>query len=276
MRVVRYPDPQAFWRDTRHFLERDEVGNTQLLAIGARHAQEAIPEAPAGFAVLADDDEPVGAALLNNKGTLFLSPQEETALAALHAAIAAEPVAVTDVVAESQTARAWVARMGVGFGTHVALRFYRLETVAPVPPTAGALRACGEADFELLTRWQQAFIDEIGARNITDTAADLVRRRLDGNGAWLWEVDGVPVAHAGHRPTPVCSARIAPVYTLPEHRGRGYAAALVAATCSALLAQGRFPLYLFADMANPVANGVYRRVGFEAVGEHLHLMRSDA
>ena len=276
MRVVRYPDPQAFWRDTRHFLERDEVGNTQLLAIGARHAQEAIPEAPAGFAVLADDDEPVGAALLNNKGTLFLSPQEETALAALHAAIAAEAVAVTDVVAESQTARAWVARMGVGFETHVALRFYRLETVAPAPPTAGSLRACGEADFELLTCWQQAFIDEIGARNITDTAADLVRRRLDGNGAWLWEVDGVPVAHAGHRPTPVCSARIAPVYTLPEHRGRGSAAALVAATCSALLAQGRFPLYLFADMANPVANGVYRRVGFEAVGEHLHLMRSDA
>ena len=88
MRVVRYPDPQAFWRDTRHFLERDVVGNTQLLAIGARHAQEAIPEAPAGFAVLGDDDEPVGAALLNNKGTLFLSPQEETALDALHTAIA--------------------------------------------------------------------------------------------------------------------------------------------------------------------------------------------
>jgi predicted GNAT family acetyltransferase len=275
MRVVRFSDPKAFWRDLQAFLERDETGNTQLLAIGARHAHEPLPDSPTGFALLADD-EPVGAALLNHKGTLFLSPLAPATLRVLHDAIAAEPVAVTDVVAEANTAQAWFALTGAGFETHVGLRLYRLETVRPLPPVPGALRRAGEADFHLLCAWQEAFIAEIAARTLLETPADMVRRRLDGNGAWLWELDGTPVAHGGHRTTPICSARIAPVYTLPEHRGRGYAAALVAGMCRTLLAEGRFPLYLFADALNPVANGVYRRVGFDAVGEHLHLTRSGA
>lgn len=50
---------------------------------------------------------------------------------------------------------------------------------------------------------------------------------------------------------------------------------LVAELSRHLLAQGRFPLYLFADTENPVANGVYRRVGFRPAGEHVHLTRVD-
>ena len=223
MRVARYSDPKAFWRDLQAFLERDETGNTQLLAIGARHADESLPllpDPPTGFAVLADD-APVGAALLNSKGTLFLTPLKPAALRALHDAIAAEPIAVTDIVAEAQTAQAWFAQAGAAFETHVGLRLYRLETVRPLPPVPGTLRRAGEADFAMLCVWQEAFIDEIAARNLLETPADMVRRRLDGNGAWLWEFDGTPVAHGGHRPTPIRSARIAPVYTLPAHRGRG-------------------------------------------------------
>ena len=86
----------------------------------------------------------------------------------------------------------------------------------------------------------------------------------------------MPVAHAGYRTTPIRSARIAPVYTPPAQRGRGYGSALVAALSRHLLAQGRSPVYLFADMANPTANGVYLRVGFRPAGEHVHLTRADA
>lgn len=275
MRVERFDDPAAFWLATQSFLERDELGNTQLLAVGARHAREPVAEPPVSFVVIAGD-QPAAAAILMPKGTLFLSPADPDTLRPLHDALRAEPAVVTDVVAEAATAQAYAQITGLAFATHIGLRLYRLQTVTPVPDVPGALRPAGENDFELLCRWQQAFIDEIEARNITETPAEMVRRRLDAGGAWLWEVDGVPVAHAGHRPTPVRSARIAPVYTLPDQRGRGYAAALVAETCNALLAAGCFPLYLFADVANPVANGVYRRVGFEAVGEHLHLMRVEA
>ena len=38
----------------------------------------------------------------------------------------------------------------------------------------------------------------------------------------------------------------------------------------------RAPLYLYADASNPTANGIYRRIGFRKVGEHLHLTRAGA
>ena len=113
-------------------------------------------------------------------------------------------------------------------------------------------------------------------RESADEIPKLLKRRLQTGAAWFWEVDGVPVVHIGYRQTPIRSARIAPVYTPPEHRGRGYATALVAELSRHLLAQGRFPLYLFADTENPTANGVYRRVGFRPAGEHVHLTREDA
>jgi GNAT superfamily N-acetyltransferase len=50
---------------------------------------------------------------------------------------------------------------------------------------------------------------------------------------------------------PPDAARIAPVYTPPQARGRGYATALVADLSQALLDRGRQGLFLITDLANP-------------------------
>jgi len=63
---------------------------------------------------------------------------------------------------------------------------------------------------------------------------------------------------------------IAPVYTPPDCRGRGYAQALVARVCTALTAQGAQRIFLFTDAENPTSNAVYARVGFRVVAEHAH------
>jgi len=275
MRVVRYSDPAAFWAATRDFLERDELGNTQLLSIGQRRAADPGPSPPACFAVVDGSGRPVAAAIVNPEGTLFASPASTAMLRLLLDGVAAGETPLRDIVAESRTARDCAELTGVDYTPHIGLQLYRLERVAGQREVPGRLREADEGDLPLLAAWQRVFLEEIAARNVTDTPEELVRRRFAaGSGNWLWEVDGTPVAHAGHRPTPVRSARIAPVYTVPGQRGRGYAGALVAAVCDRLLAAGRYPIYLFADLANPTANGVYRRVGFEAVAEHLHLMPS--
>ena len=54
----------------------------------------------------------------------------------------------------------------------------------------------------------------------------------------IWD-DGGRVAYAGFNDAAPDFARIAPVYTLPECRGRGYATALVAALSRELLARGK-------------------------------------
>ena len=60
--------------------------------------------------------------------------------------------------------------------------------------------------------------------------------------------------------------RVGPVYTPPGLRGNGYASALVGQMTAELLGLHRF-CFLFTDLANPTANGIYQRIGYEAVSD---------
>jgi predicted GNAT family acetyltransferase len=67
----------------------------------------------------------------------------------------------------------------------------------------------------------------------------------------------------------VCRVQL--VYTPPERRGHGYAAALVAALTAEQLSAGRRCM-LYTDLANPTSNGLYRRIGYRWVGESRALV----
>jgi predicted GNAT family acetyltransferase len=83
----------------------------------------------------------------------------------------------------------------------------------------------------------------------------LIPRRIEQGQIWIWDDDGA-VAFAGWTDAPPDAARIAPVYTPPRARGRGYATALVAELSQALLDQGRQGLFLITDLANPISNAI--------------------
>ena len=75
----------------------------------------------------------------------------------------------------------------------------------------------------------------------------------------VWRVDGEAVSIAGTTRAVAGVARVAPVYTPPEHRGRGYAAAATAAvTRAAARRRGTRDVLLFTDLANPTSNRLYR------------------
>lgn len=59
------------------------------------------------------------------------------------------------------------------------------------------------------------------------------------------------------------------VYTPPEHRGHGYAAAVTAEVSRAAREAGAQEVLLFTDLANPTSNGVYRRIGYRPVSDRL-------
>jgi predicted GNAT family acetyltransferase len=61
--------------------------------------------------------------------------------------------------------------------------------------------------------------------------------------------------------------RIAAVYTPPPLRGRGYASAIVADLSQKMLNAGRRFCFLFTDLANPVSNKIYQRLGYKPVGD---------
>jgi uncharacterized protein len=155
------------------------------------------------------------------------------------------------------------ARLGIRQRVHAAPAVRRLER-AP-----GGMRKAGPEDIPIVLQWLQAFFEEaLGeASHVEEVEAMYQRREADPDGAWLIWDDGGPVSLAAYgNPTPH-GTRIGPVYTPPEHRGRGYATSLVAELTADRLVAGHTFCFLFTDLANPTSNAIYARIGYEPVAD---------
>ena len=95
--------------------------------------------------------------------------------------------------------------------------------------------------------------------------------RLSYGGLTLWEVAGEPVAMAGRTRDVAGVGRVAPVYTPPAQRQRGYGAAVTTAVTQSALDAGAAAVVLFTDQANPTSNALYQRLGYRPVEDRVLL-----
>jgi GNAT superfamily N-acetyltransferase len=170
-------------------------------------------------------------------------------------------------------AAAWQAITGVNARTRQRQRLYRLGAlVPPDPPPDGAARIATSADAAVIGPWFSAFTAEIGE---PEAAGALVADRLDRGHLMLWELGDQPVSLAGHTDVIAGVARVGPVYTPPDQRGRGYAGGVTAAATELAISRGAESVILFTDLANPTSNSLYRRLGYEAVEDRVVLAFGD-
>jgi GNAT superfamily N-acetyltransferase len=121
----------------------------------------------------------------------------------------------------------------------------------------------------LLESWLAAFRQELA--DLGGPGAGLIEDRISHGGLTLWEAGGAPVSLAGGTRPVEGVVRLGPVYTPPEHRGRGYGGAVTAAVSRAALAAGAAHVVLFTDRANPTSNALYHRLGYRPVEDRLVL-----
>jgi len=177
-----------------------------------------------------------------------------------------------------EAAAVW-ARLRAAAGRPIAVhRFmhqgvYRLEAVLPGERVAGRARLATAADRGRIAPWLAAFEREAVHRETTDAEAAFVAfvdhpvQRL-----YLWETPaGEAVSLAGRSGRTPSGVRIGPVYTPPEHRGRGYGEALVATVSRRELDEGARACFLYTDLDYGASNRLYLRVGYEMIGESAEL-----
>jgi predicted GNAT family acetyltransferase len=187
---------------------------------------------------------------------------------------AAVPGVNGEVAVVDRFVAAWTAGTPLRHRVALQLRLFRLGTLAPPdPPPPGSARAATLDDLDVALRWLRGFEDETGVVRTNVEAG--ARERLDDGRLWLGENKaGEPVALAARTATAAGVARVAPVYTPPEHRRRGYGAAITAAVTADALARDAEHVVLFTDVANPTTNAIYQRIGFRPIGDrrtvHFH------
>jgi uncharacterized protein len=265
-------------------VERTDSPSDALVAAGAHlatdpirhnlvltllHNRAAHPE-PGRYWVVREGVRAAGVVLQSPLGfAATATPMAAPAIAAGIDAVVTEGVRLPGVTGEALTAARfaghWTERTGTGAWPVQGQRLYEVDEVVARPTPGGRERAATAYDLEVAIRWFEAFGVEIG--DARDDLAPLVARRLTAGHLWFWEQDG-PVALGAVSDPVEGVARIGPVYTPPERRGRGYGSALVAALSAAVRARGTRCI-LYTDLANPTANSMYRKLGYRAVAEAL-------
>lgn len=176
-----------------------------------------------------------------------------------------------DPVSAMVFATCWRARTAEEFTVTMRTRLYRLDSLrAPDPLPEGRARVASGPDRLLVLEWLERFQREAGAGEPSGVAR-AVDDRLSYGGITLWEGDDGPVSLAGMTRPVAGQVRVGPVYTPPRWRGRGFGAAATAAVSQAALDTGARDVVLFTDVANPVSNALYQRLGYRAIGDRVAL-----
>ena len=177
------------------------------------------------------------------------------------------------VLGTEESARAfamcWAELTGVRAEVTMREGLHVLNRLRPPVGVPGRGRSADEGDLDLLVSWLLAFLAEAMPDAPDPVDRDAEREHVRRGLYVLWEDDGEPVSLAGFKPPVAGVGRVGPVYTPPERRGRGYAAAVTTLATQRLLDAGGQAM-LYTDLANPTSNGVYTRLGYEQVG---HLLR---
>jgi RimJ/RimL family protein N-acetyltransferase len=217
----------------------------------------------------------VSGAFLHTPGfPVFLTSMPGEAVTGLAGRLAAIGRRISGVNAEAHAAEAFAAawRQRTGDATRLSrlMRLHRLATlVRPDPGPEGSARVAGEQDRGLLIEWFAAFAREVG-EDARDQAA-AVDERLGYGGLTIWAAGGAAVSMAGITRIVSGTARVAPVYTPPALRARGYAGGVTAAVSQAALDAGAAEVVLYTDLANPTSNALYERLGYRPVEDRTVL-----
>ncbi|MFC7613184.1 GNAT family N-acetyltransferase [Actinokineospora soli] len=159
----------------------------------------------------------------------------------------------------------------------MGLRLHRLEDFTQIG-APGRFRHAEDTDVPLLGQWWDAFEAEDFGTARGDGEVQVRHEISHGVRRFGFWTDGgeEPVAMAGGSPPLHGMSRIGPVYTPKEFRGRGYGTAVTAAMTRWALDEGARDVLLFTDIANPVSNAIYHRIGYRPVMEAVEHRMPDA
>lgn len=283
--VQFFDDAEAFLREAEGFLATDPLRFTVIAtnadsaradqARDSTDAPRATPPRPRWFAIVRDRGAIVGVAMRTHPAPPhagFVARMPPDAVRALAEALAARDEVVPAWNGDLDGARELCLAAAEGRPVDVVMhtRLHEAQRVIWPDQPPGSLRPANDADEALVSAWMIGFHHDSDSQGGREPDPDwaprpaAIREALAEGGLWLWEVDGVPTHLSAVQPPMFGVARIGPVYTPAEHRGRGYAAWVVALLTQQILDAGNRPC-LYTDQANPVSNKVYERIGYEAV-----------
>ena len=275
MEISRFKNASKYYQRVESYLLNDEAAHCLLIGLSKALANSQQEDANFPYLVTVEQETVIVATAIRTSPIRKLVLSKSTNLKAVN--LFAEDLAtlpnkslpgVIGLKSEATTfALTWQFLTRQTSELACAMRIHQLETAQSVTKTSGRFRMATESDRSILTNWIQAFEGEaLGDSEPKSDCQSWFEKNLQQKSLFIWQ-DKVPVSMAAFGGATPNGVKINAVYTPPEFRGRGYATSCVAALSQQLLSQGNKYCFLFTNLANPISNHIYQKIGYQPVCE---------
>jgi len=284
MRFNLYRDVKAFYRDTFGMLMRHETQNMIPLGniiIGNEGKDREGWRDPSGWfmATVAGDSGIELTAVMTPPFNLTLYAADnklnDAALDCLIGGITQENITIGGVTSAKplaeRFAELYAAAKGLKHRIDMSQRIYELAEVNRDVKYIGNLRLSKESDMAFLPYWLGGFVADCFNDPLAVVNADQARYHISTNRLYILEDNGTPVSMAKVSREMVNACGISLVYTPPYFRGKGYAVSCVSGVSQACFDRGFTFCVLYADLANPTSNGLYKKIGYKPICDSLEI-----
>jgi predicted GNAT family acetyltransferase len=277
---------QDFLQETVEFRALESIRLNLISTIALSYSQRIVNE-KCYWWILLDDQRIVGIALKTGHQPMILSPMSMTASEAFAHYILQQNVEFTAVNGPQDTIDSFLdtyidATRSNGLSLSRKLKskqlIYEVKHFQEPTQSKGSPHQLTHDDIEIGAIFLKEFNEEVKFETNFDLIA-FTRAKVEAGLYWFWIdiIDGrkTIVALGGHsfvvanQNGEKSVGRIGPIYTRPLYRSQGYGSHLTAFLTSKLLTDHSCRVMLFADEANPSSNKVYRRLGYEVLGENV-------
>jgi uncharacterized protein len=281
MKIEHFDDTGHYYQTVKDYLLQQEAAHCLMLGLCSSKSRLEQSEQP--YLTVATQNELIcSTAMRTPPQQLILSKSNsEEAIRAIALDIVANNMSLPGLISLKSEAmvfaRLWQSLTGQSYRLNRAQRIYQLETVKVINYADGHLRQATQSDRSLLVNWIKAFeVEALGEQKTEQDYQHWYDLRMGKNSLYVWH-HNFPVSMASCSGSTPNGIRINPVYTPPEYRRQGYASSCVAALSQTLLDRGNKYCFLFTDLANPMSNIIYQKIGYQPVWDvDSYLFNSDS
>ena len=285
MKFNLYGDVKIFYRDTFNVLMRHEAQNLIPLGniiIGNAGEDKTGWRDPAAWfmATVTDGADILLTAVMTPPFNLTLYAADnkinDSAIDCLVKGMIAENTAVPGIMSDNvlaeRFAKAWAEKKNTAYSIAEKLRIHELREVNPEIPETGKIRPLEEKDLSFFPYWVEGFNhDCFGNEAVPEADIDKYRYSIGRKKVYILEHEGRAVSMASKNREMQSVCGVGMVYTPPYFRGKGCASSCVASLSRLILDKGFSSCVLYTDLANPVSNSIYRKIGYMPVCDSLQI-----
>ena len=169
-------------------------------------------------------------------------------------------------------ARGYSNAKGISYKIKKHQRIYELTHVNPEINTHGSLRLSRLSDMSFLPYWFEGFeSDCYGSVPAVQSEASPYEYQVSSGKLYVLEDDGTPVSMAKISREMQTACGVGYVYTPPYFRKKGFATSCVAMLSRIILERGYTKCVLYTDLANPISNSIYQKIGYKPISDSLEI-----